>query len=84
MAVFARVNGAVAPMEQVGRDIHWVQHTGDMSVHANFEAAIQVLQAQVSITIIGTPTAAGVTCGVENFTSADGWTEVQLSGLAFA
>ena len=87
MAVFARVNGAAAAMEQVGRDLVWVQNTSNCAVTATFEAAIQALQQNASITIIGAPTAAGVTCAVEGVEAANlaaGWSEVTLTGLVFA
>ena len=85
MATFTRVNGAAGAMEQVGRDLIWVQNSNDMSGTADFEAAVQALQAQASITVIGAPTADGVTCGVEGMASAPaGWSVVTLSGLTFA
>ena len=85
MATFERVNGAAAAMEQVGRDLVWVQNSANMSVTATFEAAIQALQDQATITVIGAPTAAGVTCGVEGMgTVPGGWSVVTLSGLTFA
>ena len=62
MAVFARVNGAAAPMEQVGRDLYFKTFTkGTAMSQADLEALVQAIQSTSTITAIGAFTAASST-----------------------
>lgn len=62
MAVFARVNGAAAPMEQVGRDLFFKTFTkGSAMTQAELETLVQTVQLTSTITAIGAFTAGSST-----------------------
>ena len=62
MAVFTRVNGAAAPMEQVGRDLFFKTFTkGSAMSQADLEALVQAVQLTSTITAIGAFTATSST-----------------------
>lgn len=58
MAVFTRVNGAAAPMEQVGRDLFFKTFTkGTAMSQADLDALVQAVQLTSTVTAIGAFTA---------------------------
>lgn len=53
MAVFTRVNGGVAAMEQVGRDLFFKTFSKTNITTAELEALVQTVQSTSTITAIG-------------------------------
>lgn len=62
MPTFARVNGAAAPMEQVGRDLFFKTFTkGSAMSQAELDALVQAVQLTATVTAIGAFTAGSST-----------------------
>ena len=58
MASFERTNGGAAPMEQVGRDLFFKTFTkGSAMTQTDLDTLVQALQANVTVTAIGSFTA---------------------------
>ena len=86
MAVFARVNGAAAPMEQVGRDLFFKTFTkGSAMSQADLETLVQTVQLTSTITAIGSFSAGSSTAvnmiieGADITTNIAGTTTTTLS-----
>jgi len=87
MAVVTRVNGSVAAVELVGRDLKFVKcaatglETNYTNVDSNFEKAVRVLAKFCTITIVGIPASGNCMFVVEGLPSGN---VINVSGTSQA
>lgn len=85
MATLAKANSGAFPMQQIGRELEWVEYTGDLTDKDDLETAYNALSTICTVTIIGASDGSTTMFGCEGVGAPlpANFAAVTLTGSAF-